>query len=194
MPTLVQKSDGNYFIRHYYNQHSTWQVLGTGVHFLKRRGVAIGQQFSTTLFMQMWTRGLIYHGDVALVEQAEAPCPAPELRERVRRLHAALRSGNAELARRLTVSDYVHSVLANRFGQEARFTRWYLEDLDVIRLDSSSQASFAAIALAVVHVNLKCTDGTDHREVEGLKEYWLLEASDSTWRCASVRVDERMQT
>jgi hypothetical protein len=63
MPTLVEtKKDGHYIVRHLYGQHATWQVNTEGVLFLRRRGVSLGDKFSTDLFMELWKWGMVYVG------------------------------------------------------------------------------------------------------------------------------------
>ena len=51
MPTLAQRQDGNYIIRHHYREFATWQITSDGVSFLRRRGVADEGSFSTDQFM-----------------------------------------------------------------------------------------------------------------------------------------------
>jgi hypothetical protein len=63
MPTLERRNDGCYYVRHFFREHSTWQVLGEGVHSLGNRGVKEGSWLSTNLFMELWTRRLVYHGN-----------------------------------------------------------------------------------------------------------------------------------
>lgn len=62
MPTLMEKKDGLYYVRHYYQQHSTWQIDFDGVSFLEKHGVHPGEQFGTTLFMELWEKGMVYTG------------------------------------------------------------------------------------------------------------------------------------
>jgi hypothetical protein len=60
MPTLKQRKDGIYIIHHFYRQNSTWQIDRAGVWFLRDRGVRDNQPFDTSLFMELWERGLVY--------------------------------------------------------------------------------------------------------------------------------------
>jgi len=62
MPRLVETKVGHYIVRHYYKQYSTWQIEGDGVQFLKRRGVSLGDMFTTGLFMQLEQLGMVYVG------------------------------------------------------------------------------------------------------------------------------------
>jgi len=62
MPRLRQKSDGCYYVMHYHDDYSTWQIDRDGVRFLENVQVHVDDQFSTELFMEMWERRLVYVG------------------------------------------------------------------------------------------------------------------------------------
>lgn len=83
MPTLEQRNtDGGYFIRQFYRDHHTWQVVGEGVRFLANRGVVAGSRFSTDLFFELWRKGLVYHGQTIPTKPDLDPHSKTELERR----------------------------------------------------------------------------------------------------------------
>jgi hypothetical protein len=102
MPTLMEKKDGLYYVRHYYQQHSTWQIDSDGVSFLEKHGVHPGEQFSTTLFMELWGKGMVYTGTRRPVQRVgEGGTRSPDdvvLHDRACALLRALHQGKTEEA------------------------------------------------------------------------------------------------
>ena len=76
MPTLQRRvDDGGYYIRHFFHEHHTWQILGDGITILANRNIREGNYFRTELFMELLRRGLIYHGIGPTHTSAREPKP-----------------------------------------------------------------------------------------------------------------------
>src|SRR5262245_44724974 len=118
MPTLRRRKDGCCYIHHFYESHHTWQIDGDGVLYLKRRGIRDGDWFSTTLFMKLWSLGLIYHGDVSpnrsplslRVTEAESTVVA-----RIREFHQLIHSSQLDAAWEIVYPDSPERVTPEQF-------------------------------------------------------------------------------
>ena len=62
MPRLKQRSDGCYYIVHFHDDYSTWQIDRDGFRFLEHSRIYVDDLFPTELFIEMWDRRLVYIG------------------------------------------------------------------------------------------------------------------------------------
>lgn len=94
MPTLAQRQDGCFIVRHFYQDFSTWQITTDGIAYLERRSVREDARFSTDQFMHLWMNGWVYTGEYS----GAAPGPvvigdrdAPQsVRDAIHDFHSAL--------------------------------------------------------------------------------------------------------
>lgn len=117
MPTLVRKQDGQYIVRHFYQDFATWQISPEGVSHLRRRRVEEDGHFTTDQFMHLWMNGWVYTGD----RPGLAPGPlcvgdrdVPQaLRDAIREFHSAIRNGQfAEAWRFVSTTRSLESLIA----------------------------------------------------------------------------------
>ncbi len=65
MPTLEQKEDGDYFVRAYSHSKGcilTWQVRGSGLTYLNKRGIDTGNTFAAKLLKEMIDANHVFTG------------------------------------------------------------------------------------------------------------------------------------
>jgi hypothetical protein len=60
LPTLDQRADGCFIVKHFYHDNQTWQIDADGVRYLNNLGIRTGDSFSTDLFMQLVASGIVY--------------------------------------------------------------------------------------------------------------------------------------
>lgn len=179
LPTLRRRNDGCYYILHFFHQHSTWQIQGDGVRQLAHRAINEGQHFPTDLFMELWTQGLVYHGDIP---PAQEELPALEdtagLRVRVQEFHRLLYLCQMEAAWDIL---WQGEPALEQFRGEVNtlhLTSWKVAGHPVVYdIPLARQSEFGgAMRLGVVHVELR-GDGNTPPE---LKQYWF--ESNGQWR------------
>ena len=169
VPTLREKKDGLYCVRHYYQQHSTWQIDFDGVSFLAKHGVHPGDQFGTTLFMELWAKGMVYTGTRPPFRPGrEGGTRSPDdvaLRERAFALLRALHQGKTEEA--CTFLTPTSQKLKDRLG--AKFPRpekWKIVSFDSMPCRGKATRS----GTVVVHAEFD----RDSRVEDALLEHdWL---------------------
>jgi hypothetical protein len=182
MPRLVEKSDGTYIVRHYYRQNSTWQIDADGVRFLKRCGVRPEELFDTTLFMELWSRGMVYTG-------ARRPKPAgpqndgprlPDdlaLRERVARLYQELYLQNLDDA-----YTYLHPAIraAKTLAQfktrltgtrRSRLASWKIHSFGSLPSQGVAPSGPTRIGWVIVDLEIQDESGARHK-LSDLRENW----------------------
>ena len=117
MPTLVRRQDGQYIVRHFYQDFATWQLSSEGVSHLRRRRVEEDGHFTTDQFMHLWMNGWVYTGD----RPVHAPGPVsvgdrdvPQgLRDAIHGFHSAIRNGQfAEAWRFMSATRILESLIA----------------------------------------------------------------------------------
>lgn len=189
MPTLERRvGDGEYYVRHYFHQHNTWQVLGEGVRILGNRGVTEGKRFSTDLFMDLWMKGLVYHGRaIPLGRPCRDPRVTDDFANRVAEFYGLVYAQRVDAAWTLVAvpalqdNDESPEVLFARFTTDVRdlgLVSWKLTDrqvydvpLEVVR---EGQPVLQATRLGIAYVRL-----TLRAEQRDVKQYWLY--SDGKW-------------
>lgn len=157
MPTLNRRSDGGYFVRHFYRDHSTWQITGEGVRYLERRRILEDMKFSTDLFVDLWVRRHVFYGQ----DTPPAPVAVPdsaleaEVRERARALHTALRAGAVDSALAF-VSPFAEDLRLRLERDAARLTgqKWIIVDVRTMDLSAGLSASFGSRHAAFVNVRI----------------------------------------
>ena len=102
MPTLARRQDGQYTVRHFYQDFATWQIVPDGVSYLRRRRIEQDGHFTTEQFMHLWMNGWVYTGDHS------GPPPGPlcvgdrdapqDLRDAIQEFHSTLRNGQLAAA------------------------------------------------------------------------------------------------
>lgn len=198
MPTLEKRiEDGGFYIRHFFHEHNTWQVLGEGVRFLQNRGVSEGGRFSTDLFMDLWIRGLVYHGNV-IPGGPRRPCPdlgiAAALRKCVAEFYRLVYAGNSAAAWKLVATSMIlqenetEAAARDRFANEVqgcRMASWRLTDCRAFDFDvdfvveQDGQPSFRATKLGAVYLRLSLKSNADSVEQHDLVQHWLY--SEGHW-------------
>jgi hypothetical protein len=177
---LHLRQDGCYYIRHFYSGHSTWQVVGDGVVFLRNRGIKEeGQYFPTDLFMDLWQRGLVYYGD-AIPTGERTPCRdsgvSAVLRASVEEFYRHIYKGQVERAWPMVQDDdRTRTSSPDQFKHdvgEFQMTAWQLQDLLVYDLSPESQGDFGALRLGVAHLKLKSAADSSGGAWLLLKQYW----------------------
>jgi hypothetical protein len=141
MPRLMERKDGLYYVRHFYEQNSTWQIDHDGVKTLEKRGVHPGGLLSTDLFMELWMSGMVYVGTRPVIEPAKVhPEPtSPDDRalcERAKALYQVLYEGNIEQAhnfllpplRALQTTESFRTELMGR--AHLRLTKWKIRSFE----------------------------------------------------------------
>ena len=139
MPTLVEtKKDGHYIVHHLYKQHATWQINAEGVLFLRRRGVSLGDRFSTGLFMELWKWGMVYFGTrppkhVGPRVPQRLPPDDRALYERAHAFYEALYSCNPRDAYMFLLPQTRAEITLTQFeeklrGKERWLTSWKIND------------------------------------------------------------------
>jgi hypothetical protein len=176
MPTLQRRSDGGFFIRHFYQDHNTWQILGDGIRYLERRGVREGGWFSTDMFMELWRLGLIDHGNAPPNRPVATPpetVVAAALRRQVRDFHRRLHSGLADSAWEFVLQGPPSTPTLKQFRREVsddkrpRLASWKIED--IVSVCDLQSDLYGAERFAVVAVKIGLVD-SDPREI---KQWWL---------------------
>jgi len=116
MPTLVRKQDGQYIVRHFYQDFATWQISPEGVSHLRRRRIEEDGHFTTEQFMHLWMNGWVYTGD------HPGPAPGPfcvgdrevpqDLRDAIHEFHSTIRNGQfAEAWRFVSTTRILESLI-----------------------------------------------------------------------------------
>jgi hypothetical protein len=165
MPTLQRRQDGAYFIRNYYHDYHTWQVVADGVRFLELRGATEGAFFSTDLFMQLYMNGWVFTGNGPRLKMRSPVVSAlvpPALAERLQRFHQLLFKGQVDhIIPMLWWGPAVEDVPAAEAGVRQFFglskievKSWKLRDAVVHRLPEDLQSSVGGTSLAVVRAGL----------------------------------------
>jgi hypothetical protein len=183
MPRLVQKNDGLYIVRHFYQQNATWQIDADGVLFLKGRGVRAGELFETDLFMEMWMRGMVYTGTrrrTPAGEPRHGP-PSPDdvaLRERAATLYRALYHRNLEeayafLLPRIRVSKTLDQFKTAFMGpRPSGLTSWKIQSLCSVPMQNDAMPE--ATRLGWVIVDLEMQDDSGARDnLYAREESWF---------------------
>lgn len=193
MPTLQLRADGCFYIRHFYRDHSTWQVLGEGVRYLERRGFIEGQRFSTDVFMDLYMRGLVYHGEVPTQARPQAEPrdthQAAALRSVVREFHQFVHAGAADQAWAAVYQRTQDPEMRSMFCSEVqglagnKLSSWTIKDLIIYDMQGESASFPNAKRIGMVILDIRFVAGTPSvsREKE-LTEYWL--EFDDGWRFA----------
>lgn len=204
MPTLERKiADGEYYVRHFFHQYNTWQMLGEGVRILGHRGVTEGNRFSTDLFMDLWMKGLVYHG-LTIPTGTLRPCrdsgAVDDLQKRISEFYRLVYAQKPDAAWTFVAAPVLDDdsesleVAFARFINDVRdlgLTGWKRTDspqvcewdFEVVR---EGQVTFQATRRGTTYIRLSM--GTERRD---LKEYWLY-AQDNWWlwwrgfRCDAV--------
>jgi hypothetical protein len=193
MPVLERRAtDGEYYVRHFFHEHSTWQILGEGVRLLANRGINEGSRFSTDLFMDLWMSGLVYHGLVPV--RSSRPCRDPivsdSLRSRVAEFFGLLYARNAARAWPIVAAPIIQDdgessdVMYSRFVREVeglQIQRWRQADSQVHDIEYSVEVdgcrTFHATRLAAVLIRLRLGSSvTDERD---LRQHWVY--ADGKW-------------
>lgn len=188
MPTLQRRIDGCFFIRHFYGDHSTSQIQGDGVRYLEPRNIIEGGWFSTDLFMELWTLGLVYRGDtpphcsVSILQETVAQAA---VRTRVSEFHRLIYLANAQLAWTFVWPDEQAALTFEQFrnavsnDERCRLVSWYIKDILVYELSPEFQATVVrAKRLAVVTVEIGLVDSI--RGKHEVTQFWL-ESNDQWW-------------
>lgn len=190
MPTLQRRVwDGEYYVRHFFHQHNTWQVLGEGVRVLRNRGVTEGSRFSTDLFMELWVRRLVYHGSAipsGELRPSRDAGVADSLTRRVGEFYRLVYAQKAVTAWSIVAMpvfqddedpEAVHTQFLAEVS-ELGLTGWKCTDSHVYQLRfevvREGQPIFEATRIGYVHVRLSLRAG--QRDV---KQYWLY--ADGKW-------------
>jgi len=63
MPTLRQRNDGCFIIRHHFEGHTTWQIDRDGKEYLDDYNIKVDDYFHPDYFNEMWRKKLVYFGD-----------------------------------------------------------------------------------------------------------------------------------
>lgn len=116
MPTLARKQDGQYIVRHFYQDFATWQISSEGVSHLRRRRIEEDGHFTTEQFMHLWMNGWVYTGD------HPGPAPGPfcvgdrdvpqDLRDAIHEFHSTIRNGQfAEAWRFVSTTRILESLI-----------------------------------------------------------------------------------
>ncbi len=174
MPTLQTRQDGCRYVRHFYRDHSTWQLTGDGVLFLSHRGFSDeGQLFSTDLFMELWTRGLVYYGAHPPAGE-RVPCldssTTAALRAQVEALYKAVFRADVEIAWQVVrdgeqAEAQAPDVFARYLGQY-RLATWKLQDLIVYDLSPDGRKRLGADRIGVVYLRIRLRDDSEPRQLE----------------------------
>lgn len=169
MPTLNRRADGGYFVRHFYHDHSTWQIHAKAVRFLERRGITEEEsRFSTDLFMKLLMKGWIFYGSKAPPETAFCMYDLPlgqQLASYVSAYHAALHREKFDEATKFLVSADQSSALRLNHSRST----WKVEDILVYDLSGKRHDLDGATHLGVAYVLIGDANGTRTER----KEYWL---------------------
>lgn len=199
MPTLERRvEDGVYYIRHFFHEHSTWQVLGEGVRILGNRGVVEGGRFSTDLFMYLWARRLIYHGDT-IPEGSLHFCPdsgvTVALQKRVAEFYRLVYAGAGAAAWKLVTTSMVvqepeeEEEARNRFTnqiQRVRLASWKVTDCQAYDIcpvaEKDGHPSFRVTKLGVAQVRLSLRNNVDPIAQRDFKHYWVY-SEGNWWTC-----------
>lgn len=180
MATIQRRADGGFYIRQFYQDHHTWQILGAGVRYLEFRGIKEGDSFSTSLFMELWQRGLVYHGEriPIAVEPARLDAASERaLRERVSELHTVLHQGRVDDALSYAFEPAPDVTAFEAAALRCQGVPWRVADLVVYPMGAESQAEFrGAVQFAKVAVKIGA-------KAMVLTEYWL--HVDGQWRLAA---------
>jgi len=116
MPTLARKQDGQYIVRHFYQDFATWQISPEGVSHLRRRRIEEDGHFTTEQFMHLWMNGWVYTAD------HPGPAPGPfcvgdrdvpqDLRDAIHEFHSTIRNGQfAEAWRFVSTTRILESLI-----------------------------------------------------------------------------------
>jgi hypothetical protein len=138
MPRLAETKDGHCIVLHYYKQHSTWQIGGDGVQSLKRRGISLGDMFSTDLFMQLEQLGMVYIGSrppVQVYQRLKETLPPHDraLHERAQAFYQALYLSNLDDAYKSVLPQLRAGFTLAQFEEKLRrperwLTSWTIKD------------------------------------------------------------------
>jgi hypothetical protein len=144
MPTLNQRIDGCYYVRHFYRDHSTWQVDADGVRYLRDRRIRTGDWFATDVFMEMWARSLVYTGSRPRISQPDSGTSSdPELEASVEatfkalyrrdypNVYKTLASATIAVNRLMTVEDFASKVAG---ASERRLISWKVRVIESAEL------------------------------------------------------------
>ena len=193
MPTLNRRAeDGVYYVRHFFNQHSTWQIQGEGVHILSHRRVEVGGHFSTDLFMELLAQRLVYHGSTLPSGQLRT-CPDPEVKalfhERVADFHDFLHNNELDSAKSLLAPSVLEDEETASFLKDVErwgLERWkrtdtLLQDVD-FEIVEQERVSFKGSKLGTAYIT--CSLEGEERK---LKQLWLY--GKSNWWLLAVGVE-----
>ena len=192
MPTLERRvGDGEYYIRHFFHEHHTWQVVGEGVRALRNRGITEGKYFSTDLFMDLLTKGLVYHGCV--IPKPMLPCcdsgVKGEFQKEIAEFYRLVYTQQADVAWTFVAEPVLEdedrcdpvSALA-RFKSDVRelcLVNWKCTDCQLFEIDlrvpQVDGSTFEATRLGVAHIRLSLKLGRRY-----LQQYWL--QAQGGWR------------
>ena len=191
MPTLQRRNDGCFFVSHFYREHHTWQIQGEGVRFLERRGIREGSRFPTDLFMELWMRGLVYHGNstanrpIALCRDTVAMAA---VRTHVRKFHQLIYSTKVDQAWAMVWENEPSTLALEQFrvevgGNPYGLRSWSIRDIVLYDLPADFQPDFAgAKRFAGVTVQISLAASEAEFRARDVTQYWL-EFRDE-WRVA----------
>lgn len=191
VPTLEKRiGDGGFYIRHFFRDHHTWQIVGEGVRILAYRGVAAGERFSTDLFMTLWRQRLVYHGNQNQTGSRLASVDArvkTDLERRITEFYRLVQMGDLDGAWKIVATSTVPEIADcespertfERFVGDMRrlnLARWRHIDTKVhdfeLEVGRENQASWRATRLGCALVRLWLGSGSDCIEREGPQD-WL---------------------
>lgn len=174
MPTLQRRVDGSYYLRHFYRDHNTWQILGAGVRYLERRGIREGDRFATDMFIELWLRQLVYHGDkipIPIDEALRDTALEASVRARVKNFHQLLYPGRASDAVSFLLN--AEPCLVAKFCEDAILycgARWKIADILLYGVPPERRGEFQEARRFAV-VALRITVGDE--PTREIAEYWL---------------------
>jgi len=181
MPRLEERSDGLYYVRHYYRQHATWQIDDNGVLFLRERGFCPGDMFPTKVFMELWTRGMVYTGTVpAQIGQWRPRALSRDdlaLRERATALYTALFQHKTEdaytfLLPRVRASKTLDQFKAQLSDRFAVLTSWLIRSADSLPCRCENTPEVTLSGFVIVDLEIQDESGAHHK-LYAQQDLWL---------------------